>query len=163
MIPLGMAPPGQTASLVGGPSHAWMPRLAIYTTLPVAVVSLLLRICARLRMKVQLGVDDCEHRCTFPNQCHLADVSRPMHTLCCKCWPPFHQLICYAAVVQDIPIFLRATHLVRHVPSCLAASDFSTFISVQVVGFAAQCCQVVGLPSLLNISFPITEQRLSPG
>lgn len=63
MVPLGRAPPGQTVDLTGGPSRAWMPRLAVYTTLPVAVISLLLRVYARVRMRVQLGLDDCEHQC----------------------------------------------------------------------------------------------------
>ncbi|KAJ0109377.1 hypothetical protein J7T55_000302 [Diaporthe amygdali] len=57
-VPLGMAPPGQTVNLAEGPSQAWMPRLAIYTTLPVAFGFLVLRLFARLRMRIALGMDD---------------------------------------------------------------------------------------------------------
>ena len=57
-IPLAIAPPGQSNDVTGGPSQAWMPRLAIYTTLPVATAFVALRICARLRLKICFGWDD---------------------------------------------------------------------------------------------------------
>lgn len=59
-IPLESAPPGQVNNLVNGPSQAWIPRLAIYTTLPIAIGFLALRICARLRSQLSVGWDDCE-------------------------------------------------------------------------------------------------------
>lgn len=81
MVPLGMAPPGEIVNLTGGPSQAWMPRLAVYTTLPVAVISVLLRVYARLRMRVQLGLDDCTYQFLFRLcQCKSADVFRLVHT-----------------------------------------------------------------------------------
>lgn len=57
-IPLSVAPPGQSNDVTGGPSQAWMPRLAIYTTLPVAVGFVLLRIYARLKFRIAFGWDD---------------------------------------------------------------------------------------------------------
>lgn len=59
-IPLSVAPPGQSNDVTGGPSQAWMPRLAIYTTLPVAVGFVLLRIYARLKLRIAFGWDDGE-------------------------------------------------------------------------------------------------------
>lgn len=60
MIPLASAPPGQTNDLFNAPSRAWVPRLAIYSTLPVAVAFLVMRLYARLRSRMALGWDDCE-------------------------------------------------------------------------------------------------------
>lgn len=57
-IPLSIAPPGQSNDVTGGPSQAWMPRLAIYTTLPVAVGFVSLRVYARLKLRILLGWDD---------------------------------------------------------------------------------------------------------
>ncbi|KAI7778755.1 hypothetical protein LA080_001822 [Diaporthe eres] len=57
-IPLSVAPPGQSNDVTGGPSQAWMPRLAIYTTLPVAVGFVLSRIYARLKFRIAFGWDD---------------------------------------------------------------------------------------------------------
>lgn len=60
MIPLASAPPGQTSDLFNAPSRAWVPRLAIYSTLPVAVAFVVMRLYARLRSRMALGWDDCE-------------------------------------------------------------------------------------------------------
>lgn len=64
-LPLGVAPVGQVNNLVNAPSQAWIPRLAIYTTLPAAVSFIILRIYARLRSRIMLGWDDCEHYTPF--------------------------------------------------------------------------------------------------
>lgn len=57
-IPFGIAPPGYNYNLNEGLSQAWIPRLAIYTTLPVALCFIFLRIYARLTLKHGLGLDD---------------------------------------------------------------------------------------------------------
>lgn len=59
-IPLAIAPPGQSNDVTGGPSQAWMPRIAIYTTLPVAVGFVAMRIYARLKLRIAFGWDDGE-------------------------------------------------------------------------------------------------------
>lgn len=57
-IPLSVAPPGQSNDVTGGPSQAWMPRIAIYTTLPIAVIFVSLRVFARLKLRIAFGWDD---------------------------------------------------------------------------------------------------------
>lgn len=59
--PIAIAPQGYDNDLIDTPSQAWMPRLAIYTTLPVAVSFVLLRLCSCLRLRRRLALDDCEH------------------------------------------------------------------------------------------------------
>lgn len=65
-IPLSVAPPGQSNDVNGGPSQAWMPRLAIYTTLPVAVGFVSLRVYARLKLRIPFGWDDGKPRPQVP-------------------------------------------------------------------------------------------------
>lgn len=55
--PLSVAAPGQSNDVNGGPSQAWMPRLAIYTTLPVALSFVSLRVYARLKLRIPFGWD----------------------------------------------------------------------------------------------------------
>lgn len=97
-VPLGMAPPGQTVNLAEGPSQAWMPRLAIYTTLPVAFGFLVLRLFARLRMRIPLGMDDCEYRAgsihSVPGSALI--IFRLVYSCCSKC-QSFLQLRTYKA------------------------------------------------------------------
>ncbi|EFY94964.2 hypothetical protein MAA_09542 [Metarhizium robertsii ARSEF 23] len=57
-VPLGVPPPGQQSNLLDAESQAWIPRLAIYTTLPVALCFIIMRIGTRIRMKHSLGWDD---------------------------------------------------------------------------------------------------------
>ncbi|KID83815.1 hypothetical protein MGU_08900 [Metarhizium guizhouense ARSEF 977] len=57
-VPLGVPPPGQQSNLVYAESQAWIPRLAIYTTLPVALCFIIMRVGTRIRMKQSLGWDD---------------------------------------------------------------------------------------------------------
>jgi hypothetical protein len=59
-IPLGVSPDGQAPRFDDGPSQSWIPRLAIYTTLPLAIASVILRLYTRLRLGHGLGWDDCE-------------------------------------------------------------------------------------------------------
>lgn len=72
-IPLETAPEGQTNNLIDPPSQAWVARIAIYTTLPVAIGFLVLRYWARLRYRLAFSWDDCEHTsllfvfCLFAN------------------------------------------------------------------------------------------------
>lgn len=60
-VPVEMPPPGKIIDFSGGPTSAWMPRVAIYTTLPVALTFLALRAYTRLRARIPFGLDDCEH------------------------------------------------------------------------------------------------------
>ncbi|KAK9438605.1 hypothetical protein VB005_06752 [Metarhizium brunneum] len=57
-VPLGVPPAGQQSNLLDAESQAWIPRLAIYTTLPVALCFIIMRIGTRIRMKHNLGWDD---------------------------------------------------------------------------------------------------------
>ncbi|KAI0544515.1 integral membrane protein [Xylaria curta] len=56
--PIAPPPPGQLSNFIDPPSQAWMPRIAIYTTLPLVVISLTLRICARVKLHCRLGWED---------------------------------------------------------------------------------------------------------
>lgn len=60
LIPFAPAPPGQVSNLVDGPSRTWIPHLAIYTTLPLSVVFLFLRLGARYKLRQSPRLDDCE-------------------------------------------------------------------------------------------------------
>ncbi|KAK7994129.1 major facilitator superfamily transporter [Apiospora arundinis] len=57
-IPVGLPPPGYESNFIDPPSQVWIPQLAIYTTLPVAIFLILLRIYARLRLKNGLFCED---------------------------------------------------------------------------------------------------------
>lgn len=58
-IPLSRPPPGQETNFINPPSLSWVGRLAIYLTLPLAVVAVTLRTYVRLRTR-QVGPDDCK-------------------------------------------------------------------------------------------------------
>ncbi|KAI4859638.1 hypothetical protein F4820DRAFT_453692 [Hypoxylon rubiginosum] len=58
LIPLGPAPPGVTPNLIDPPSVAWLSRLAVYVTLPLVGVSLIMRLYVRLRVSRKFGLDD---------------------------------------------------------------------------------------------------------
>lgn len=60
-IPLAAPPPGQISNLVDPPSRAWVPRVSIYTTLPVALGFVILRYWARFKQKLALSWDDCKY------------------------------------------------------------------------------------------------------
>ncbi|KZZ95346.1 integral membrane protein [Moelleriella libera RCEF 2490] len=57
-IPLGTPPAGQQSNLIDAESRAWIPRLAIYTTLPVTICFVLMRLAVRIQRKHALGWDD---------------------------------------------------------------------------------------------------------
>lgn len=59
LIPLGKAPPGEDYNLVDGPSQAWMPRLAIYITLPIMISFMVLRLSTHFSLRTRLAWDDC--------------------------------------------------------------------------------------------------------
>ncbi|KAI1346318.1 integral membrane protein [Xylaria sp. FL0043] len=57
--PVEPPPPGQTSNFLNPPSQAWMPRIAVYTTLPVTVAFVIVRLYSRLYMRQQLKSEDC--------------------------------------------------------------------------------------------------------
>ncbi|KAK8029611.1 hypothetical protein PG993_010902 [Apiospora rasikravindrae] len=57
-IPAAIAPPGYESNLIDAPSKAWTARLAIYTTLPIAIVLIFLRIYVCLRLRNGLVCED---------------------------------------------------------------------------------------------------------
>lgn len=59
-IPVGTPPAGQQSNLIDAESRSWIPRLAIYTTLPVTICFVLMRLAVRIQRKHALGWDDCE-------------------------------------------------------------------------------------------------------
>lgn len=58
--PIGIPPPGYVSNFTGAASQAWMPRVAIYTTLPVMAILVLLRIYCCHRLRRRFGLDDCK-------------------------------------------------------------------------------------------------------
>lgn len=64
-IPIGTPPPGVTPNFVDPPSMSWAGRLAVYTTLPLMVVFVALRIYVRGRSRL-LGPDDSTFQRIFP-------------------------------------------------------------------------------------------------
>ncbi|KAL3469475.1 hypothetical protein BJX99DRAFT_265145 [Aspergillus californicus] len=57
LIPAGPPPPGQVSNFVDAKSSSWAGRLAIYLTLPIMTIAVVLRAYVRLK-KRQVGVDD---------------------------------------------------------------------------------------------------------
>lgn len=58
-VPLGVPPSGQLSNLINAQSRAWIPRLAVYTTLPVSLCFVIMRLFTRIRMRHIVGWDDC--------------------------------------------------------------------------------------------------------
>ncbi|KAI1822657.1 hypothetical protein F4861DRAFT_375428 [Xylaria intraflava] len=56
-IPISPPPPGQQSNFINPPSTSWAGRLAVYLTLPFAVVAVILRIYVRVK-NGQMGADD---------------------------------------------------------------------------------------------------------
>ncbi|KAH7324386.1 hypothetical protein B0I35DRAFT_349229 [Stachybotrys elegans] len=56
--PVYAAPPGQISNLIDPPSQAWQPRVSIYTTLPLVLVSISLRVYARHKLAHGFQADD---------------------------------------------------------------------------------------------------------
>ncbi|KAF2972873.1 hypothetical protein GQX73_g783 [Xylaria multiplex] len=56
--PIAPPPPGQESNFINPLSQAWMPRVAIYTTLPVAVVFIIIRLYSRLHLRQKLQWED---------------------------------------------------------------------------------------------------------
>lgn len=57
--PIATPPPGITSNLIDPPSLSWAGRVAMYTTLPLMLVVLVLRLYVRIRSR-QFGADDCK-------------------------------------------------------------------------------------------------------
>ncbi|KAI0534170.1 integral membrane protein [Xylaria digitata] len=56
--PIAPPSPGEESNFLDPPSQAWMPRVAIYTTLPVAVAFIILRFYSRLHLRQKLQWED---------------------------------------------------------------------------------------------------------
>ncbi|KAI0429872.1 integral membrane protein [Xylaria sp. FL1042] len=56
--PAAPPPPGQKSNFLNPPSQAWMPRVAIYTTLPITVAFVILRLYSRFHLRQQLKSED---------------------------------------------------------------------------------------------------------
>ncbi|KAJ8125013.1 hypothetical protein O1611_g8628 [Lasiodiplodia mahajangana] len=61
--PGAMAPPGMTSNLIDPESRAWNVELTIGITLLPAILLVVLRVYARLRLARSMGVDDCNYAC----------------------------------------------------------------------------------------------------
>lgn len=57
--PISRPPPGKHTNLINPPSQAWQARVSIYTTLPLVLLFVLLRVYARLRLPHGIKADDC--------------------------------------------------------------------------------------------------------
>jgi hypothetical protein len=63
-IPAGHPPPGVTSNFLKPAENKIGCRLAVYITLPMAIISLIMRIYTRLRISGGIGVDDCKGSCS---------------------------------------------------------------------------------------------------
>lgn len=58
-VPISEPPEGEVINLDNAYSRAWMTRVAVYTTLPLPVIFISLRVYARIRRRYDIGWDDC--------------------------------------------------------------------------------------------------------
>jgi hypothetical protein len=61
-VPCSPPPPGRQSNFIDPPSQAWQPRLAIYMTLPLTIIFVVLRVYTRFSLKHGLKMDDCKSR-----------------------------------------------------------------------------------------------------
>lgn len=59
-IPAGDPPDNVDPNFIDPPSRAWQPRLAVYITLPIAVLSIFLRVYTRIHRAHRFQAEDCK-------------------------------------------------------------------------------------------------------